>query len=177
MGILSAVQARTEVPASPEEVWAVISDPTTYPDWLVGAQRIRGVDPSFPEPGSEFRHSVGATEGATVDDRTEATRADPPHRLGLEVHAGPFRADVELLVLPSPKGSEIRFSERPKGAWLAVTPVLRPVLHARNAESLRRLERRLEQQAAARSLKATKPKAAKPKANKPKATKPKAAAS
>jgi uncharacterized protein YndB with AHSA1/START domain len=148
LGLRSSVEARTEVAASPAEVWAVISDPTTYPDWLVGAQRIRGVDPAFPQPGSEFQHSVGATKGTTVDDRTEATEADPPHRLGLEVHAGPFTADVELLVLPSPDGSEIRFSERPKGPWRLLTPVLRPVLHARNAESLRRLSNRLDQRAA-----------------------------
>ena len=144
LGFLAPSQARTEVPATPDEVWAVISDPTTYPDWLVGAQRIRSVDPSFPAPGSEFHHSVGPTQGTTVDDTTAATHADAPYRLGLEVHAGPFQADVELLVLPSPKGSEIRFSERPRGAWKAITPVLRPALHARNAESLRRLQHLLE---------------------------------
>lgn len=142
---LSAVEARTEVDATPEQVWDVISDPTTYPDWLVGAQRIRGVDPSFPNPGSGFRHSVGATKGTTIDDSTEATAAEAPYLLGLEVHAGPFRADVQLLVLPGPKGTEIRFSERPKGTWVALTPVLRPAFHARNAESLRRLEKLLEQ--------------------------------
>ena len=148
LGLLAPSQARTEVPATPEEVWDVISDPTTYPDWLVGAQRIRAVDPSFPDPGSEFQHSVGPTEGTTVDDSTEATHADPPYRLGLEVHAGPFVAAVELLVLPSPKGSEIRFSERPLGRWRVLTPVLRPALHARNAESLRRLEQLLERRLA-----------------------------
>lgn len=148
-GLLSPSEVRTEVPAPPERVWDVISDPTTYPDWLVGAQRIRSVDPSFPRPGSEFQHSVGPTKGATVDDATAATEADAPHRLGLEVHAGPFQADVELLVLPSPQGSEIRFSERPRGAWTALTPVLRPVLHARNAESLRRLTNLLAAEAKA----------------------------
>jgi carbon monoxide dehydrogenase subunit G len=139
IGLFSPSEARTEVAVTPEVVWAVISDPRTYPDWLVGAQRIRAVDPAFPAPGTEFHHSVGATEEATIDDTTQATHADPPFRLGLEVHAGPFEADVELLVLPSPEGSEIRFRERPKGGWIALTPVLRPFLHARNAASLRRL--------------------------------------
>ena len=142
--LLSPSEARVEVSASPEEVWAVISDPTTYPDWLVGAQRIRGVDAAFPAPGAEFRHSVGPTEGATIDDTTEAVAAEPPYRLALEVHVGPFRADVEMLVVPGAAGTEIRFTEQPKGAWVALTPVLRPVLHARNAESLRRLAQRFD---------------------------------
>jgi carbon monoxide dehydrogenase subunit G len=166
IGLFSPSEARTEVAATPEVVWAVISDPRTYPDWLVGAQRIRGVDPAFPAPGTEFHHSVGATEGTTVDDTTQATHSDPPFRLGLEVHAGPFEADVELLVLPSPGGSEIRFSERPKGAWIALIPALRPFLHARNAESLRRLRGLLDGAAPAESGPSTAP-APKPSVGKP----------
>ncbi len=133
------VEARTEVGVAPEAVYEVIADPTTYPDWLVGAQRIRAVDPEFPKPGSEFEHSVGPAKAVTVDDSTEATGSDPPHRLDLHVRAGAFRADVRLLVTPNAAGSEVRFLEVPSGPWRALTPVLRPVLHARNAESLRRL--------------------------------------
>jgi uncharacterized protein YndB with AHSA1/START domain len=143
--LLSPSEARTEVDATPEEVFAVISDPTTYPDWLVGAQRIRGVDPQFPRPGTDFDHSVGPAAAVTIDDSTTATSVDPPHRLDLHVRAGLFQADVELMVVPSPKGSEIRFIERPSGPWLLLTPALRPLLHTRNAESLRRLGSYLEQ--------------------------------
>lgn len=140
----SPVEARTEIPAPPEAVWAVISDPETYPDWLVGAQQMRSVDPDFPKPGAKLHHSVGPAEGLTVDDVSEAVDADPPHRLDLEVHVGPFRGEVELLILPSPKGSEVRFRERPAGAFAALTPVVRPILHARNVEALRRLAGRFD---------------------------------
>jgi hypothetical protein len=133
------VEARTEVAADHLAVYEVIADPTTYPEWLVGAQRIRAVDPDFPKPGTEFEHSVGPAEGVTVDDATEATGSDPPHRLDLHVRAGIFRADVRLLVRPSGTGTEVRFLERPSGPWGSLTPLLRPVLRARNAESLRRL--------------------------------------
>jgi uncharacterized protein YndB with AHSA1/START domain len=143
VSLLSPVEARTEVPVAPEVVWATVSDPETYPDWLVGAQRMRSVDRDFPAPGSQLHHSVGPTKALTVDDATESTRADPPHRLELRVHAGPFQADVEMLILPSPKGSEIRFRERPSGISSVLTPFLRPILHARNVESLRRLSERL----------------------------------
>ena len=141
------VEARSEVPADPEAVYAVISDPETYPDWLVGAQRIRAVDPSFPATGTGFDHSVGPASGVTVDDSTEATGSDPPHRLDLHVKAGIFRADVRLLVDPSPEGSEVRFLERPTGPAAVLTPALRPFLLARNAESLRRLGALLEDRA------------------------------
>ena len=135
----SPVEARRAVAAAPEVVFDVLADPRTYPDWLVGAQRIRSVDPSFPAPGAQFEHSVGATEAATVDDVTEVRAVDRPRRLRLLVHAGAFHGDVELLVEPRADGSEVRFRERPVGWAAALTPVLRTVLHGRNAESLRRL--------------------------------------
>ncbi len=147
-GLRSPVEARTEVAAAPAEVWSTISDPTTYPDWLVGTQQIRGVDPAFPRAGSEFRHSVGPAGALTIDDSTTATHAARPHRLDLLVRAGPFRAEVEMLVVPSPKGSEIRFSERPVGVSAAFTPLIRPILHSRNAESLRRLSAYLDEHSA-----------------------------
>jgi uncharacterized protein YndB with AHSA1/START domain len=133
------VEARREMAADPSAVYEVIADPTTYPEWLVGAQRIRAVDPRFPKPGTEFEHSVGPAQAVTVDDATEATGADPPHRLDLHVRAGIFHADVRLLVDPAGTGTEVRFLERPTGPWVTITPLLRPVLRARNAESLRRL--------------------------------------
>ena len=43
------VEVSTFLPAPPQEVFDVISDPDTYPSWLVGAKRIRHVDPDFPE--------------------------------------------------------------------------------------------------------------------------------
>lgn len=143
--LFSAVEARTEMAATPDEVWRTIADPDTYPDWLVGAQRIRAVDPAFPKPGAEFHHSVGPVEAATVDDSTTATKAEPPYRLDLHVRAGPFRAAVELRVAPTAQGSEVRFSERATGPWAVAMPALRPFLHARNAESLRRLSGYLQE--------------------------------
>jgi hypothetical protein len=145
-------EARTDIDARPEDVWATISDPETYPDWLVGAQRIRRVDAEFPADGSGFDHSVGLTGAVTVDDSSVVERADPPHRLDLRVDVGPFHAQVELLVLPGPAGSEVRFSERPVGPAVLLNPWIRPVLRARNRESLRRLRGYVRQCAAASRL-------------------------
>lgn len=136
----SPVEVRRDVDASPEDVFAVLADPHTYPDWLLGAQRIRSVDDGFPAVGTEFHHSVGVSDKApTVDDSTEVTDAEPPHRLSLRVKAGPMRGTVELLLLPTKRGTEIRFRERPAGLQAICTPAVRLVLHGRNVESLRRL--------------------------------------
>lgn len=131
---------RRTLAASPAEVFAVLSDPRTYPDWLDGAQRIRRVDPGFPRPGTAFDHSVGPSPATTVDDSTEVVAVEPARRLVLRVHVGPVDGTVELRVTPHPHGAEVCFRERPDGWARTLTPVLRLLLHGRNLDSLRRLE-------------------------------------
>jgi uncharacterized protein YndB with AHSA1/START domain len=141
----SPVEVRAEIAAPPRQVFAVLAEPRTYPDWLVGAKRIRSVDGDFPNEDAEFDHTVGVGP-LTIDDSTEVLEVHEPDRLKLRVHVGPLDGDVELLVLPSPGGTEVRFRERPVGLPAAVTPLLRPTLQARNGESLRRLRHLVEDQ-------------------------------
>ena len=75
-GEVSAV----DIAASPDRVFDVLLDPTTYPDWLRGAKRIREVDTSWPEPGSAFHHVVGAGPLALADKTTVVGHARPRHR-------------------------------------------------------------------------------------------------
>lgn len=153
----SPVEVRTEIDAAPADVFAVLAEPTTYPDWLVGAKRIRRVDGDFPNEDAEFDHTVGAGP-VSIDDSTEVVEVQEPERLVLRVHAGPVHGIVELLVLPSPKGTEVRFRERPIGALAIATPALRPTLQARNGESLRQLRDLVEERGAAGAKQAAKAK-------------------
>jgi uncharacterized protein YndB with AHSA1/START domain len=142
--LFSPVEARTTVALQREVAFRTIADPCTYPRWLLGAQRIRRVDPDFPAPAAEFEHSVGPSEAATVDDSSEVLVADPPRRLDLAVHVGPVAGDVTFLLEPSGRGTTITLRERPTGPLAVLTPLLRPMLYARNRWSLHRLRRLLE---------------------------------
>ena len=143
----SPVEVRGEIAATPTEVFEVLAEPRTYPEWLVGAKKIRDVDAAFPAEGTEFHHTVGAGP-VSVDDSTEVVEVDPPDRLKLRVKAGHFNGEVEFLLLASPKGTEVRFRERPIGPPAALTPFLRPSLQARNGESLKQLRELIEGNAA-----------------------------
>jgi uncharacterized protein YndB with AHSA1/START domain len=139
----SPVEVRAEIAATPDEVFDVLAEPRTYPQWLVGAKKIRDVDSDFPAKGAEFDHTVGAGP-VSVDDSTEVLEVHRPDRLVLLVRAGHLTGEVEFLVLPSPKGTEVRFRERPIGLQLALTPFLRLSLQARNGESLKQLRELIE---------------------------------
>ncbi len=137
--------------ATPEAIWEVLADPTTYPDWLVGAQVIRQVDDEFPAPGADFHHTVGVSDDAALPDKTTAVDADPPHRLQLKVRARPFfQGMVTFRLEPKGDGTEVTVHEEPIG-WLRLAgPVLDPILSARNKQSLAKLSELVESGSPAR---------------------------
>ena len=140
---------RIDVSASPEEVFEVLDDAAAYPRWVVGARRLRRVDPDWPQEGSEFHHAVGVA-GAELHDSSEVVDRDPPHRIVLEVRFRPTgTARVEIEVTPTDRGSVITMEERPHSGPVSWVPllVIDPVLHLRNAWSLQRLRHEVERRA------------------------------
>lgn len=138
----------TDIPAPPEEVWAVLTDAYAYPDWIVGARRIRAVDPGWPAPGTAFHHEVGAWP-VRLKDNTKVRELVPPIRLVLEARARPAGVAVVTLTLEDkgPEGTHLVFTEEPCAgpAKYIPRPVLEAMTRARNAESLRRLRNLVEQ--------------------------------
>ena len=141
--LLSPAEVRASVPAAPEEVFAVLSDPETYPEWLAGAQHIRQVDGDFPAPGrSSTTRSVRPT---THRGRPhQALADDPPNRLELEVHAGPVKGIVEFELERTGDGTLVTFRERVTGALGPAMPLLRGPIFLRNKASLDKLRQRFE---------------------------------
>ena len=135
-----SVNERT-INASPEAVWEVLSDGWLYPLWVVGASRMRDVDPTWPQVGSRLHHSVGVWPGL-VDDNTEVLAAEPGRALRLRAKGWPMgEAEVVIELEPAAGGTLVRMHEKAaKGPGALVPqPLLDPVLKWRNVESLRRL--------------------------------------
>lgn len=127
--------------ASPERVFAELSDAWMFTGWVVGAAHIRGVDEHWPEPGSKLHHQVGSWP-LMIKDNTEVLEVDPPRRIVLQARAWPAgEVRIEISVEPAADGSAVTMSERPThgpGQWLR-NPLQDAVLRRRNHESLARL--------------------------------------
>jgi NAD(P)-dependent dehydrogenase (short-subunit alcohol dehydrogenase family)/uncharacterized protein YndB with AHSA1/START domain len=138
---------RVHIQASPEEVFAVLSDPQRYPEWVVGAAGIRAQDEEFPAVGSRFHHKVGSWP-IGVKDYTEVLELDPPTHLALKAKARPLgTATIELELRGSHAGTEVLMEEVPGDrltSLVAANPVADSVLRVRNAEALARLKRVVE---------------------------------
>ena len=128
---------------APERVFAVLSDPETYADWVVGSHSIRDADTDWPAVGTRFYHRVGAGP-LTISDHTEVLEADPPHRLLLRARARPLgTAKVELVLTPRAGGTLVKMTEVAGDplSKLALNRLTDPLVRRRNRESLRRLRR------------------------------------
>jgi hypothetical protein len=142
------VEVRQLVDAPREEVFSALADPTTYPDWLIGAQQIRSIDDDFPAEDSSFEHSSGPNAAVTVDDSTVVVEKHGHRQLVLEAHLGPIVADVEFNLVSRGDQTEIVMRERPSGWAQVITPLVRPLLSLRNRLSLRQLAQQVAQPAA-----------------------------
>ncbi len=127
--------------ASPEAVWEVLSDGWLYPLWVVGASRMRDVDPGWPQVGSKLHHSVGVWPGL-IDDNTEVLACEPGRSIRLRAKGWPMgEAEVVLELERATNGTRVKIFEKPvKGPGALVPPPLvDPMLKWRNTETLRRL--------------------------------------
>jgi NAD(P)-dependent dehydrogenase (short-subunit alcohol dehydrogenase family)/uncharacterized protein YndB with AHSA1/START domain len=138
---------RVHIHATPEEVFAVLSDPECYPKWVVGADKIRDYDEEFPEVGSRFHHKVGPGP-VNIRDYSEVIEVDAPRRLVLKAKARPLgTATIELDLQESDGGTEVLMEETPGDRLTSVfvgNPVADTALRVRNAEGLSRLKRLVE---------------------------------
>lgn len=128
--------------ATPEQVWAVLADPDSYGEWVVGSKHIRDADPEWPEPGSRFHHTVGIGPLELKDD-TEVLESREPERIVLRARARPTGvANVILELTPEDGGTRVEMREYPVSglAKMVHNPLQDKLIHHRNVESLRRLE-------------------------------------
>jgi uncharacterized protein YndB with AHSA1/START domain len=136
-----AIVQRT-VRATPERVFAVLSNGWSYSDWVVGTSHIRDVDPHWPAQGAKLHHKAGPWP-VSLWDSSEVLAVEQDRRLCLNARLWPLgEAIVDIRLQPSgdnATGVTIHedFEHGPL-RWLQ-TKVNDMILHQRNIESLRRL--------------------------------------
>ena len=126
---------------TPQDVFDVLADGWSYATWVVGAARIRDVDPDWPAVGSRIHHSVGLWP-LLISDDTEVDHVDAPHRLRLKVRLWPTGSGVVTMTCTAKDGgTEVTMEEQLVSgpAALLPRPVKDAMLHARNVEALNRL--------------------------------------
>ena len=137
-----------EIDAGTRGAFAVVTDPESYPRWLVGARAIQSVDSTWPMPGSKFHHVVGFGPLRIADDTRVLDIDEHTMMLRLEVRARPLIAAVATFrVVGTDSRCVITLQEEPSLRTIGnlVRPMMDPATHVRNHRSLRRLAHVIEQ--------------------------------
>jgi uncharacterized protein YndB with AHSA1/START domain len=127
---------------TPDQVFAVLSEPRSYARWVVGSREVRRADPDWPAVGTAFDHTVGIWP-LGLSDHSEVVASEPPRLLKLLVKARPFsRAYVTLQLQPRGGCTRVSMDEVPADARsrLLFNPLTDPLVRVRNRESLKRLK-------------------------------------
>lgn len=127
--------------ATPERVWDVLADGWLYPLWVVGAVRMRRVDPGWPDVGTRIHHSVGLWP-LLINDHTEVLEVREGEFLRLRARAWPARAaEIMIALVPHGAHTDVRLEESVvSGPGALVPPPIEGLsLRWRNSEALRRL--------------------------------------
>jgi hypothetical protein len=122
-------------------VWEVLADGWLYPLWVVGASRMREVEPGWPGVGAKLHHSVGAWP-VLIDDNTEVVESRPGQFLALRGRGWPAgEVDVQIHLRAVGGGTEVVIEEDAAAGpgVLIPKPVRGLTFRWRNVETLRRL--------------------------------------
>ena len=119
------MKAETVVPAAPEEVWSLVSDPAGLPRWWPGVTRV--------EEASSQAWTMVLTSPKGKSVRVDYTRveAEPGRRVvwRQEVEQSPFErilasATTEIALAPEASGTRVSIAleQRPRG-WARFAPL------------------------------------------------------
>jgi uncharacterized protein YndB with AHSA1/START domain len=119
------LRSETVVPAAPEEVWSLVSEPTRLPQWWPGVTRV--------EEASEDAWTMVLSSPKGKSVRVDYTRVEAEHERRLvwrqEVEQSPFErilasATTEIALAPEDSGTRVRVAidQRPRG-WARFAPL------------------------------------------------------
>jgi uncharacterized protein YndB with AHSA1/START domain len=144
---MAPIRSTTEVARPPEEVFAYVTDPSTFPEWQQGV--VRGqMDGSPTSVGSKCT-TIRSIGGREREVHTTITEYDPPRRWADRGIDGPIRAIVEVLVEPLADGSQSQVTINLDFTGHGIGALLVPLFVRRQAarempENMKRLKQRLE---------------------------------
>lgn len=137
----NTVVSRT-INAPVDVVWSVLADGWLYACWVVGASRIREVEPGWPAAGTRIHHSVGLWP-LLIDDSTTVIRSPEDRELLLRARAWPAGEAEVLISLRPDKAQHTTVSiveDAVAGPGRLVPRAVRQLaITPRNVETLRRL--------------------------------------
>lgn len=141
--------------APPDVVFRVLCAPRYYQYFVVGTRAIRRFDPTWPEPGSTFDHSLGFLV-TVIRDHTRSLAVQDGRSMTMRTYMRPLAVnDVVFEIEPHGTGTRLSLTETAvegPGASPPLRQIAEVLFWLRNVWVCRRLRRVVERRAARLSI-------------------------
>jgi carbon monoxide dehydrogenase subunit G len=104
------VEREIELPATPEEAWAVLTEWERQADWMLDADRVDVVSEAREGTGVRLAVRTRVLGIPAFTEPMQVTGWDPPRELGIS-HGGPVRGDGRWRLEPIPGGTRFLWTE------------------------------------------------------------------
>ena len=140
------ITERIHIDRPPEEVWAVVADPTTHTAWRPALVEFRQVSEGPLEVGSRIHEKI-RWRGREIEIDDVVTALEPPRRLGIRGGWKPADFELDFLLAPEDGGTIASFDWTffPKTLLMRVaTPLLGRTLRSSTKDELEGLKKYAE---------------------------------
>lgn len=133
------------IEASPDRVFAVLSDLGSSRQWMPAIQRIDGVSPGPFRLGTSWQETRKAGKRMMQSTLTVSS-FEPPSKLGLHVEGSVMKGDMSFHLAPKSAGTEVTYEAEMwgKGLMRLMTGTMNRMMAAEDNDILDRLRTQVE---------------------------------
>jgi len=133
------------IAASPERVFAVLSDPAGAQRWMPAIQRIDSVSPGPFRLGTSWQETRKAGN-RVMQSTISVSRFEPPSKLGFHVEAKAMKGDLSFRLAPNSAGTEVTYEAQMwgKGLMRLMNGTMNRMMAAEDNDILDRLRTQVE---------------------------------
>ena len=135
------LELQAELPATPEEVFSVLTDPGQVQQWMPAVQKIERLDDRPFGVGTSWRETRLAGK-RTMVSTIRVVACDRPSRLALRVESDAMEGDIQFSLTPTGPGSKVHYAAQMKGRGMMrlMTGTINKMMAQEDADLLQRLQ-------------------------------------
>jgi uncharacterized protein YndB with AHSA1/START domain len=136
-----ALELQAEIPATPEEVFSILTDPGQVKQWMPAVRSVERLDDRPFGVGTSWRETRLAGK-RTMVSTIRVTACDRASRLGLRVESDAMEGAMTFTLTPTGPGTRVQYTVemRGRGMMRLVTGTINKMMAQEDADLLQRLQ-------------------------------------
>lgn len=140
-----ALELNAVIPATPDQVFAVLSDLDHSREWMPAIQKVERLDDRPFGVGTSWRETRLAGK-RTMESTIRVVACERGSKVGLHVESNGMEGDMEFLLKPTGPGTEVlyRADMKGRGFMRLMTGTINKMMAREDADLLQRLQAQVE---------------------------------